>query len=92
MNARSLPGSPAKARLPEVTIGELEASYPMYCKALRLLVREGRTLGRIQRTVCWHRLQRLHECLPTQYKDPGHLFLLLRRDLGNHEAGAAADA
>jgi hypothetical protein len=92
MNARSLPGSPAKASLPDVTIGELEASYPMYCKALRLLVREGRTLGRIQRTVCWQRLQRLHDCLPTRYKDPGHLFLLLRRDLSSQEARAASDS
>jgi hypothetical protein len=77
----------AKVTIPDVTIGELEANYPLYCKALRLLVREGRTLGRIQRTVCWHRLQTLHQCLPGQYKDPDHLFLLLRRELNSREAG-----
>jgi hypothetical protein len=62
-----------------VTIGELEAGYSMYCKALRLLIREGRTLGKIQRTVCWQRLAQLHECLPSQYKDPDYLYVLLRR-------------
>jgi hypothetical protein len=87
MNARSRPGSLTKVAIPDVTIGELEANYSMYCKALRLLVREGRTLRKIQRTVCWHRLEQLHQCLPSQYKDPNHLFLLLRRDLNRQAAG-----
>ena len=50
MTARSLPASLPKVTIPRVTIGELEANYSMYCKALRLLVREGRTLKKIQRT------------------------------------------
>jgi len=52
----------------------------MYCKAMRLLIREGRSLNKIQRTVCWQRLAQLHECLPSQYRDPDYLYLLLRRD------------
>lgn len=62
-----------------LTIGELEAGYSLYCKALRLLILEGRSLPRIQRTVCWQRLAQLHACLPGQYKDPEHLYFQLRR-------------
>ena len=64
----------------KVTIGELEAGYSMYCKAMRLLIREGRSLSKIQRTVCWQRLAQLHECLPGQYRDPDYLYVLLRRE------------
>ena len=65
----------------ELTIGQLEASYPLYCKALRILIREERTIAQIQRSVCWHRLERLHHCLPRQYKDPHQLFLHLKREI-----------
>ena len=54
----------------------------MYCKALRMLIREGRSLTKIQRTVCWDRLHLLHQSLPGQYKDPGYLYALLKRELG----------
>ena len=59
---------------PSITIGELEANYQLYCKALRMLVAEQRTLNKIQRTVCWGRLQTLHHCLPRQYKSPDYLY------------------
>ena len=49
---------------PSLTIGELEANYSLYCKAMRLLIIEGRSLKKIQRTVCWQRLEILHNCLP----------------------------
>lgn len=65
---------------PSLTIGELEASYPLYCKALRILIREGKTIEQIQRCVCWHRLTSLHHCLPRQYKDPEHLYFSLKRE------------
>jgi len=64
-----------------ITIGELEASYSTYCKAMRLLIREGRSLARIQRTVCWQRLESLHRSLPSHYRDPEYLYLLLRREI-----------
>ena len=64
-----------------LTIGELEASFPLYCKALRILIREEKTLKQIQRSVCWHRLEKLHHCLPRQYKDPHHLYFHLKREL-----------
>jgi len=31
-----------------LTIGELEANYSLYCKALRLLLKEGKTVAAIQ--------------------------------------------
>ena len=65
---------------PVLTIGELEAKYPMYCKALRLLLREGCTQKQIERTVCWDRLAILHHSLPRRYKSPEYLFWLFRRE------------
>ena len=79
-------GSSAKPEAASLTIGELEAGYSLYCKALRLLIQEGRSLPRIQRTVCWQRLAQLHACLPGQYKDPEHLYFQLRRS--NAASGA----
>jgi len=57
-----------------ITIGELEANYQLYCKALRMLITERRTLNKIQKTVCWGRLQTLHHCLPKHYKSPEYLY------------------
>ena len=62
------------------TIGELEANYPLYCKAMRRLLKEGRSLEAIRRTVAWSRLERLHLCLPSRYKSPDYLAVVLRRD------------
>ena len=64
-----------------LTIGELEANYPLYCKALRRLLQEGRSKTAIQRTVCWERLSQLHLSLPGRYRDPDYLCAVLRRDL-----------
>ena len=63
-----------------LTIDELEASYPTYCKALRILVRDGVSENKARRTVCWSRLATLHGCLPRRYRDPQQLFFLLRRE------------
>jgi hypothetical protein len=63
-----------------ITIGELEANYSLYCKALKILVSEGRSLKKIQRTVCWNRLETLHNCLPKRYKAPDYLVLCLQRE------------
>lgn len=73
-----MPQSPAA---PALTIGELEANYPTYCKALRLLIREGKSLAKVRRTVCWERLQTLHNCLPGRYREPGYLYALLSREV-----------
>lgn len=64
-----------------LTLGQLEASYPLYCKALRRLVQEGKSLESVQRTVCWDRLEKLHRCLPSQYRNPITHYTMLRREL-----------
>ena len=66
---------------PKITIGELEANYSLYCKAMRLLLREGKSINKIRRTVCWQRLEILHNCLPGQYRDPDYLCTLLAREM-----------
>lgn len=66
---------------PALTIGELEAKYSTYCKALRCLLREGKSQQAIARTVCWDRLAALHHSLPKRYKSPDYLFCLFRRDI-----------
>ena len=63
------------------TIGELEAGYPACCKALRLLIKDQKSIEAIQRTVAWERLELLHKCLPTRYKAPDYLYTLLKRDV-----------
>jgi hypothetical protein len=63
-----------------LTVGELEANYHLYCKAMKMLIMEERTSQEIQRTVCWSRLEKLHNCLPSMYKAPDYLFTLLRRE------------
>ena len=65
----------------KLTIGELEAGYPLYCKALRRLLQQGKTAKDIERTVCWGHLETLNRCLPTRYKSPSYLLTLIRRDL-----------
>ncbi|WP_269622577.1 DUF3136 domain-containing protein [Prochlorococcus marinus] len=65
----------------KLTIGELEAGYPLYCKALRRLILLGRTPKEIERTVCWGHLETLNRCLPGRYKAPAYLMALIKRDI-----------
>ena len=66
---------------PSITIGELEANYQPYCKALKILIAEKRSPRKIQRTVCWGRLETLHHCLPRHYKSPDYLYAQLLQQL-----------
>ena len=70
----------------KLTIGELEAGYPLYCKALRRLLQQGKSPKDIERTVCWGHLETLNRCLPTRYKSPSYLLALIRRDLEKKES------
>lgn len=74
---------------PSVTVGQLEAGYATYCKALRMLIRDGVSLNKIKRTVCWDRLQLLHTTLPRQYRDPVVHYGMLKRSLEAETASAA---
>ena len=64
-----------------LTIGELEASYPLYCRAMRILIREGKSMEQIQRSVCWNRLSSLHQSLPRKYRNPHHLYAHLKQNI-----------
>jgi hypothetical protein len=64
-----------------LTIAELEASFPLYLKALSILVRETKPLEKIKRSVCWRRLESLHQALPGHYRHPEQLYSDLKRDI-----------
>ena len=74
------------AAAPAITVAQLEARYPAYCKALRMLVQDGISLNKIQRTVCWDRLQLLHSTLPRQYRDPVVHYAMVKRDVEQQQA------
>lgn len=76
-----------------LTIGELESSYPIYCKAMRILIRDGVSEAKARRTVCWHRLNALHTYAPRRYQHPEQLYFVLRLQLtteGHQKTAAAA--
>ena len=83
------PASTGRGDSPSLTVGQLEAGYPMVCKALRMLIREGSSLNRIKRTLCWQRLELLHTTLPRQYRDPVVHYAMLKRTV---EAELAREA
>lgn len=62
-------------------IDQIEASQPMYCKMLRILVREGRSPEQIQRSICWGQLKILHQWSPTQYHDPNQIYLHIKQQI-----------
>ncbi|MBM5791802.1 MAG: DUF3136 domain-containing protein [Cyanobacteria bacterium M_surface_10_m1_298] len=64
-----------------LTFGELEAKYPLYCKAMRILIRAGKDEAQVRRTLCWSRLAILHHSIPQNYRDPHYLYLMLRRQV-----------
>lgn len=69
-----------------LTIAELESKYFLYRKALKQLLIEGRPSARIEKTLCWSRLETLHNCLPRQYKAPDHILHQLRREIERDNA------
>jgi hypothetical protein len=69
------------AQTASLTVGQLEASYPTYCKALRMLIEEGRSLAEIKRTVCWERLEMLYRAMPRQYREPFMHYGMLKRQV-----------
>lgn len=65
-------------RFAELSLAALEANYATYLRTLRLLVQQGYSLSRVQRTLCWLRLQHLHQGLPATYGEPDELYRQLR--------------
>jgi hypothetical protein len=68
---------------------DLEDRYGSYCRAMRMLVREGKSLKNVQRTVCWQQLARLHDSRPARYQEPDALYLKLCREGGSGGTAAA---
>lgn len=64
-----------------IGIGELEGHYSTYCRTMRILVREGKSMEQVQRSLCWNRLTILHNCLPAQYRGPGQLYVQMKREI-----------
>ena len=82
------PGRSDHGTGPAITLGQLEADYPMYCKALRMLVKEGVSLTKIKRTLCWSRLEMLYVALPRQYRDPVMHYGMVKRVVDAEAAGS----
>jgi hypothetical protein len=70
-----------------LTLEELAANHEIYCKALRILIREETPIDKIQRSVCWRRLDTLHRCLPDCYSSPQRLVLQIQRSLAHPPSG-----
>ena len=69
-----------------LTIGDLEAGFSTYCKALRRLVSDGHDVEAIRRTVCWDYLNRLHRSLPKDYRSPDALVQRYQMDASHAPA------
>ena len=61
------------------TVAELQQTYDVYTKALRLLVADGVKEPEARKSVCWKRLSSLHEALPHRYGNPQSMFLALQK-------------
>ncbi|MAI96276.1 MAG: hypothetical protein CMN95_06110 [Synechococcus sp. MED650] len=70
-----------------ISIGELEAKYPLYCKALQILVKQGKSCSQLRRTLCWDRLRLLNRSLPKQYKSPERLMLIIQANISAEKNG-----
>lgn len=65
-------------RFAELSVAALEANYGTYLRTLRLLVKQGYSLLKVQRSLCWIRLQHLHQGLPGKYPEPDWLYRQLQ--------------
>lgn len=75
------PGMSPAATPAALTVGAMEAGYSVYCRAMRIMIREGKSIDKIKRSICWNRLLLLHHSLPRDYKDPQQLYVQLKRDI-----------
>ena len=60
-------------------VAELQQTYDVYTKALRLLVADGVKESEARKSVCWKRLTSLHEALPHLYGNPQSMFQALQK-------------
>ena len=66
----------------EPSIAELCETETVYIRAMSYLVADGVKEAEACKSVCWRRLNRLHQAMPDRYRNPRSLFLSLqaRRD------------
>ena len=62
----------------EPSLAELRETEAVYTRAMEYLVADGVKEGEASKSVCWNRLNRLHEALPNRYGNPRALFLSLQ--------------
>ena len=60
------------------SLAELRATEAVYIRAMEYLVADGVKEGEARESVCWRRLNRLHQALPERYANPRALFLSLQ--------------
>lgn len=66
-----------------LTLEELVANHEIYGKALRILIREDTPIEKLERSVCWRRLDALHRALPHRYSNPHRLVQQIRHSLAS---------
>ena len=62
----------------EPSITELRETEAVYTRAMEYLVADGVKESEARKSVCWKRLNQLHQSLPNRYVDPRALFLSLQ--------------
>ena len=62
----------------EPSLAELRETEAVYIRAMEYLVADGVKEGEARESVCWRRLNRLHQALPDRYYAPRALFLSLQ--------------
>ena len=62
----------------EPSLAELRETEAVYTRAMEYLVADGVKEAEARKSVCWRRLDRLHQTLPDRYDDPRALFLFLK--------------
>ena len=62
----------------EPSLAELRETEAVYTRAMEYLVADGVKEREAIESVCWRRLNRLHQALPDRYGNPRALFLSLQ--------------
>ena len=68
------------------SIAELQDTEAVYARAMEYLVADDVKEAAARESVCWRRLDRLHQALPERYSDPRALFLTLREHRRSQKA------
>ena len=68
------------------SIAELQDTEAVYARAMEYLVADDVKEAEARESVCWRRLDRLHQALPERYGEPRALFLTLRENRRSQKA------